>query len=81
VSEFKVLRSPDDWEGLYCRHVPSVVSIGNFDGLHLGHRKILQQVVERARATSTVAAVVIRIGRSRVPAASMTAESLSLPSS
>lgn len=27
----------------------SVVSIGNFDGLHLGHRQILQTVVERAR--------------------------------
>jgi riboflavin kinase/FMN adenylyltransferase len=28
---------------------PSVVSIGNFDGLHLGHREILQKVVHRAR--------------------------------
>src|SRR5262245_48894362 len=28
---------------------PSVVSIGNFDGLHLGHRQILKTVVERAR--------------------------------
>lgn len=27
----------------------SVVSIGNFDGLHLGHRQILKAVVERAR--------------------------------
>jgi riboflavin kinase/FMN adenylyltransferase len=27
----------------------SVVSIGNFDGLHLGHREILKTVVERAR--------------------------------
>jgi riboflavin kinase/FMN adenylyltransferase len=29
---------------------PSVVSIGNFDGLHLGHREILKTVVDRARA-------------------------------
>jgi len=29
---------------------PSVVSIGNFDGLHLGHREILRTVVERARS-------------------------------
>ena len=28
---------------------PSVVSIGNFDGLHLGHREILRTVVKRAR--------------------------------
>src|SRR5438094_27655 len=28
---------------------PSVVSIGNFDGLHLGHREILKTVVKRAR--------------------------------
>jgi riboflavin kinase/FMN adenylyltransferase len=28
---------------------PSVVSIGNFDGLHLGHREILKTVVRRAK--------------------------------
>src|SRR3989304_6060695 len=27
---------------------PSVVSIGNFDGLHLGHRAILEAVIARA---------------------------------
>ena len=27
----------------------SVVTIGNFDGIHLGHRQIIQQVVERAK--------------------------------
>ena len=27
----------------------SVVSIGNFDGLHLGHRQILKTVVQRSR--------------------------------
>ena len=28
---------------------PSVVSIGNFDGLHLGHREILKTVVQQSR--------------------------------
>jgi riboflavin kinase / FMN adenylyltransferase len=28
---------------------PSVVSVGNFDGVHLGHRFLLARVVERAR--------------------------------
>src|SRR5438876_1696321 len=28
---------------------PSVVSIGNFDGLHLGHQEILKTVVKRAK--------------------------------
>jgi riboflavin kinase/FMN adenylyltransferase len=30
---------------------PAVVSIGNFDGVHLGHREILAAVVAEARAT------------------------------
>jgi riboflavin kinase/FMN adenylyltransferase len=29
--------------------IPSVVSIGNFDGVHLGHRAILESVVRRAK--------------------------------
>ena len=36
----------------------STLSVGNFDGLHLGHQKILRAVVERARATKTKAGVV-----------------------
>src|SRR5213594_4432295 len=28
---------------------PSVVSIGNFDGLHLGHQEILKTVVKRSK--------------------------------
>lgn len=36
----------------------SVVSIGKFDGVHLGHRAALAQVVERARALQIEAAVV-----------------------
>jgi riboflavin kinase/FMN adenylyltransferase len=36
---------------------PSVLSIGNFDGLHLGHWAILRAVVERARELRTRPAV------------------------
>ena len=59
MSGFAVLHSPEEWQA---RFGPSgartTLSVGNFDGLHLGHQKILRAVVERARATDTVAAAV-----------------------
>lgn len=36
----------------------AVVSIGNFDGVHLGHQKILRTVVERARQLDAFASVI-----------------------
>ncbi len=36
----------------------AVVSIGNFDGMHLGHQKILRAVVDRARKQQAVATVI-----------------------
>ena len=36
----------------------AVVSIGNFDGMHLGHQKILRAVVDRARELQAVATVI-----------------------
>src|SRR5947207_7581279 len=30
---------------------PTIVSVGNFDGVHLGHQYVLRQVIERARST------------------------------
>lgn len=37
---------------------PSVVSIGNFDGVHCGHRMVLQSVVSRARELNARAVAV-----------------------
>jgi riboflavin kinase/FMN adenylyltransferase len=37
---------------------PSVVTIGNFDGVHCGHRMVIASVLERARALDTSAIAV-----------------------
>jgi riboflavin kinase/FMN adenylyltransferase len=37
---------------------PAVLSIGNFDGLHLGHRHLLAQVCQRARSLSAQSLIV-----------------------
>lgn len=37
---------------------PTIVSVGNFDGVHLGHQHVLQQVIQRARAAGSQAVVV-----------------------
>ena len=37
---------------------PSVLTLGNFDGVHRGHQHVLQQVVEAARQRSAAAVVV-----------------------
>ena len=38
-------------------HGPCVLTIGNFDGLHLGHQRILSTVIERARRLRITPAV------------------------
>ena len=37
---------------------PTCLTLGVFDGLHLGHQRIMQTVVERANATNTVPTVI-----------------------
>jgi riboflavin kinase/FMN adenylyltransferase len=53
-----VLHSPEEWTARFGAGGRTVLSIGNFDGLHLGHQKILRGVLTRARATARTAAAV-----------------------
>ena len=45
-----------NWDGVEPR--PRVVTIGTFDGVHLGHRFLLRETVERARALNVPAMAV-----------------------
>jgi riboflavin kinase/FMN adenylyltransferase len=60
VTDFWVLQGVAEWTAKFGGERPSraVLSVGNFDGMHLGHQKILRSVVERARETQSLAAVV-----------------------
>jgi riboflavin kinase/FMN adenylyltransferase len=53
-----VLHSPEQWTARFGAGSRTALSVGNFDGLHLGHQKILRQVQARARASSLLPAVV-----------------------
>src|SRR5712671_6159887 len=53
-----VLHSPEEWKARFGPAGRTALSVGNFDGLHLGHQKILQSVRERARGNSQQAAVI-----------------------
>ena len=59
MSDFAALRSTAEWAA---RFGPSgrraVLSVGNFDGLHLGHQKILRQVIACAQQQNAIAGVI-----------------------
>jgi riboflavin kinase / FMN adenylyltransferase len=55
---FIVFNSIEEWASHFGDAGRTAVSVGNFDGLHVGHQKILQSVRERARAAGQCAAVI-----------------------
>ena len=61
---FRVAYSAEEWRALAKSFAAenaaqgSVISIGNFDGLHLGHQKIIRAVVSGARQEKAIAAII-----------------------
>jgi len=54
----EVFHSPAEWVARFGAAAKTALTVGNFDGIHLGHQKILRGLVERARAKSAIAATV-----------------------
>jgi riboflavin kinase / FMN adenylyltransferase len=54
-----ILRSPEEWIAQFgASREGTSLSIGNFDGVHLGHQKIIHALVEKARDCKLKSAVV-----------------------
>jgi riboflavin kinase / FMN adenylyltransferase len=54
-----VMHTPEEWAARYTAAGKfSALSVGTFDGLHLGHQEVLRRVVERARGAGYLAGVV-----------------------
>ena len=59
MSDFAALRSTAEWAARFgASGRRAVLSVGNFDGLHLGHQKILRQVIACAQQQSAIAGVI-----------------------
>lgn len=52
------MRLITDLKNITTRFTNSVVTLGNFDGLHLGHQELIKMVIKRARETGAVSLVV-----------------------
>jgi riboflavin kinase/FMN adenylyltransferase len=56
LKPFSVFSTPAAWHAHYTPlHRRSVLAIGNFDGIHLGHQEILRDVAQRAASSGDVA--------------------------
>jgi riboflavin kinase/FMN adenylyltransferase len=53
-----VARSPAAWKAHWPSLPETTLTVGNFDGVHLGHQAILRQVVEQARQEGRLPTVV-----------------------
>jgi riboflavin kinase / FMN adenylyltransferase len=52
--QFAIFRSPEEWIARQGDARPrTTVTIGNFDGVHLGHQRIIRGVIDRSRETGT----------------------------
>src|SRR5512142_1795191 len=47
-----------DLNSLEKRFDKSVITLGNFDGLHLGHQELVKMIIRRARETGALSIVV-----------------------
>lgn len=59
MSDFAALRSTAEWAARFGDSGRrAVISVGNFDGLHLGHQKILREVIACAQQQKAIAGVI-----------------------